>query len=184
MITDPQEVKLPPVVAQVLSKAQEQEQVVDADVPNKVGNIDKKRQQILIERIKRKINTGLTQEQALTEIRKEDYNKLPVEKKIRILEQFVAKIFKSISKDIEILMRNDNSIGQSFEINYNAIGKMFKEVGISEERQIEVNKECLEEFSAKEAAQKKTSMIQEPPNEKDQPNEVAYVEEGATVFGG
>jgi hypothetical protein len=109
--------------------------------PKKPSKLDQKRQQIFMDRLKRKMGektkdgTPKTQEQALQEMQREDYNAWPVEKKFERLESLVAQSFRNLSQEIMHLSQEHMAIGDAFDINYRAIQKMFIKLGLTNEEQ-------------------------------------------------
>jgi hypothetical protein len=163
---------LPPAVQQVVEQAQTtvdgQPATVVKEAPpgpvvpisqaKKPNKMDLKRQEIFVRRLQRKMNEEVTgpdgkkrkktQEEALAEISREDYESLPPGEKIRRLEGMVAGMGKQVARDIMNLRRNDGAIADSFDINYRGIAMMFEELGISRDRQREIMAKAHEEFQA------------------------------------
>jgi hypothetical protein len=180
-----------------------------AKQPNK---IELKRQQIFIDRLKRKMGEPTkdgktkTQQQALAEIANEDYERLPADKKIKRLESIIAGITKQLGQDLGGLHRNDAAIADAFDINYRGLSKMFRHLGITDEQEKAFMKEAQAEFArdrqakleaelkasaekmhkAKEADEKAKMEAEASKTGSAEPNkeEKTHVEEGATVFGG
>lgn len=107
----------------------------------KVSKIDQKRQQIFRERMQRKMGektkdgTLKTQQQALQEIQREDYDAMPLEKKFARLETIVSQSFQNLAQEVVGLNQSHISIADAFDINYRAMQKIFHKLGVTDEEQ-------------------------------------------------
>lgn len=125
--------------------------VTKAKKPNK---IDLKKQQIFIDRLKRKLTEKdkdgkpKTQQQCLAEMNQEDYDRLPTDQKLRRLEANFGGFARQNSNDMQNLRRNDGAIADAFDINYTAIKKMFTLLGLTDEQQKTCVIEAESEFKA------------------------------------
>lgn len=128
--------------------------------PKKLSKIEEKRQQIFMDRLKRKMSTKnkdgseKTQQQALQEMAKEDYDALPLQKKFERLEAIVAQSFRGMSQEVVNLGQNHAAIADAFDINYRAIQKMFVKLGLSPEDQ----RLFIEESQAEVLAERREQM--------------------------
>ena len=175
--------------------------------PKKLSKIDQKRQQIFMDKLRRFMGKGMTQEQAIQAIQKEEYDAMPLEKKFLGLERLVSQSFRNLANDIVGLSQNNMAISDAFDINYRAIQKIFIKLGISNEEQKvfieEAQKEVIEarkkDMEARAAAHKEVMKEQQAAGEKAeieaalatpaktlQPAEPegSEVPKEATVFGG
>ena len=116
--------------------------------PRKPNKMDQKRQQIFVDRIKRHMGNGLTQDQALQAVQREDYERMPVEKKLARLETMISQSFQRLGQEVMHLSQEHMAIGDAFDINYRSIQKMFIKLGLSAEDQKvlieEAQKETIE----------------------------------------
>jgi len=130
------------------------------DKSKKMSKIDEKRQQIFMDRLKRKMaqptedGKPRTQQQALQEMAKEDYDALPLQKKFERLESIVAQSFRGMSQEVVNLGQNHAAIADAFDINYRAIQKMFLKLGMTAEEQ----KQFIEESQAEVLAERRKQM--------------------------
>lgn len=170
--------------------------------------IDQKRQQIFMDRLNRKVASGMSQDQAVQAIAREDYETMPVEKKLARLESMVTAVLQHMPKDIMALRQNDAAIAEAFDINYKAIEKMFAKLGLTGEQQIAIIQEARAEVAAEREkamreqaeAQKKmeeeaekarvegelhqaeTNPLEAAKQESTEPID-PHIQQGATVFG-
>lgn len=180
---------------------------IKKEEPKKPSKIDLKRQKIYMDRLKRKMGNGLTQAQALQVIQREDYDAMPVDKKLVRLEAMVSRGLQNLAEEMLGLSQNQHGIGDAFDINYRAIGKLFTKLGVTEEDQkaimAEAQKEHLEAraafLEARKAEQQKQAEEQRAAAEQanvaselknaetikaDGAPEGAEIPKEATVFGG
>lgn len=174
--------------------------------PKRPSKLDMKRQQILMDRVRRHMGKGMTQQQAFQAIQREDYEALPLEKKFARLETMVSQSFQRLAQEIMTVSQDQMAIGDAFDINYRGIQKLFKKLGVSDEDQKalidEAQKEVIEERkkqhenrmaqmkAAEEAAEKSRAEAElkkaEAPVKTNGVHEEvgAEVPKEATVFGG
>lgn len=75
-------------------------------------------------------------EQAAWEaLRREDYESMPTEKKVRLLERNMSGFSQGIIRDVQALQHNDLVISNVFDVNLRAIASLFEKLGISREEQ-------------------------------------------------
>ncbi len=201
------------IVDQAGGQATEVGEAPDNVTPISKPKLDKmqmKRNQIFMERVRRHINAGMTQEQAIQAIAKEDYAKMPLDQKILRLENMLKGMAKQFSMDNLNLRRNDGAIADAFDINYRAISKMFRMLGLTPEQEKQCSLEAQEEFNkdrqnkldaeakkaqeevlkAKEQDEKAVMEAEAAKNHRDVEAEKKeaevepHVAEGATVFKG
>jgi len=199
-----------------------QDSVASISQAKKPSKMEMKRQQIFFDRMKRKMGEMVddgkggkrakSQQEALMEMQREDYEALPLPKKLERLEGMVTGFMQRVGQDMMNLRRNDGAIADAFDMNYRAIGAMFTHLGINPEQQKEFMSAAREQFEndrkakmeadakaaqdraqAQQAAMEKARMdaaaAQTPAEEKAEqaaaPSPVeAKVDEGATVFEG
>jgi hypothetical protein len=215
---------IPPGVKAILDQAgasplqAEVGEATDNTIPisqaKKPSKFDQKRQQIALDRLRRKMNElgpdgkQKTPQQAMAEIQREDYERMPADKKIARLENIISSMSRQFAADMQNLRRNDGAIADAFDINYRAIGVMMEKLGISYEDQKTINEQATAAFAAdrqakveaeaqaaaekmqkakevdekdrmeKEAAKQSAGVQEEAKSEED-----PHVEAGATVFG-
>ena len=152
-----------------------------------------KRAQVFQERVNRKVNKGMSQEQAFQEVQKEDHESQPLPQRMGKIESVLAGAFKEISQEMQSLRHNDGIISEAFDVNYRAIGKMFELLGIDKNKQKDIVEAAVKEMNeAREAAKKaqaeakeKARFVEEIKSAKIlTPDEVVQAPAGATVFGG
>jgi hypothetical protein len=196
----------PPEVAEAMA-ASEDPVELKRDEPKKMSKLDQKRQQIFMDRLKRYVGKGMTQEQALNAMQKEDYDAMPLDKKFSRLETIVAQSFRNLSTEVMNLHQNHLAIADAFDINYRTIQKLFVKLGVSPEEQKvfvdEAQKEVIEarkrEIEARDNARAAAMQAQQDVQEKAAvqaemvPNansiqpaaaEGSPIPKEATVFGG
>jgi transposase len=122
-------------------------------IPTKarLSKIDEKRQEIFRERVSRKMGEGKTEDQAVNAILREDYNALPLDQKFARLESMVSGTIQSLMSNINTLRQNERVVADAFDINYRAVEKMFKRLGIPEEEQNAIIDECRKNVIAERA---------------------------------
>ena len=199
-----------------------QDNMASVSQAKKPSKMELKRQQIFFDRLKRKMGETVkgqdgqprpkTQQEALMEMQREDYEALPLPKKLERMEGMLTGFMQRVGQDMMNLRRNDGAIADAFDMNYRAIGAMFTHLGINPEQQKEFMSAAREQFEndrkakmeadakaaqdraqAQQAAMEKARMdaaaAQTPAEEKAEqaaaPSPVeAKVDEGATVFEG
>jgi len=184
------------------------------DEPKKMSKMEQKRQQILMDRLKRKMGepnkdgSPKTQQQAIQEMQREDYEAMPPDKKIARLEGIVSQSFQNLAQDLMGLHQSHLAISDAFDINYRATQKMFIKLGISNEDQKVIiaeaekeviaskqaaidaeNLERMNQMRARQAASEQKVVreeLQKPASvvTNDAPVEVEELPKEATVFGG
>ena len=188
--------------SQPLPPAPEEPVEVRRDEPKKMSKIDEKRQRILMERLQRKMGGGMSREQAIMAIQKEDFDSLPLDKKFARLESVVANSLRGLSQEVMNLSQGHMAIADAFDINYRAIQKLFAKLGIpAEEQKVfidEAQKEVIEERkkilearhaqlqSERDAAEKARIEAEAKPAEKqvaEPAPEGSEIPKEATVFG-
>ena len=162
--------------------------------PRKPTKLELKRQQIFQDRMKRKISDGLTPEQAYAAIQKEDWERLPADKKIAMMQVSFSQSLENVGRDLARLHDNQKDLADVMDVNFRAYGKMFVRLGIPDDEQVKMIKECEDEvrvereaFLAQQAVKQKAEAEEAQKKELaetvDQPGETK-VPDGATVFGG
>lgn len=187
---------------QVLPPAPEEPVELKKDEPRKMSKIDEKRQRILMERLQRKMGSGMSREQAIMAIQKEDFDALPLDKKFARLESVVANSLRGLSQEVMNLSQGHMAIADAFDINYRAIQKLFTKLGVTPEEQkafieesqkevIEERKKIIETRQAqmqaeRDAAEKARMEAEAKPAEKqvaEPAPEGSEIPKEATVFG-
>lgn len=131
------------------------EAAVETGVPakSKTSKIDEKRQEIFRDRVKRKMGEGATEEQAITYVLREDYAALPIEQKFARLESMVANAVNQLTENVNVLRQNERVVADAFDINYRAVEKMFKKLGVPSDEQNAILDECRKEVAEDRAKQ-------------------------------
>lgn len=199
-------------VARGAEKAPEAPVELKKEELKKPSKLDQKRQQIFVDRMKRHMGKGLTQQQAMQAIQREDFEALPLDKKFSRLESIVSQSFQNLAQDVMGLNQSHMAIADAFDVNYRALQKMFIKIGLSQEEQAAFIKEAQSEVievrkkqqadmelaqlnqrrAAQEAAEQKhvEAEMAKPKNAvidvgtQAAPEEGASIPPEATVFGG
>lgn len=185
-----------------LPPAPEEPVELKKDEPKKMSKIDEKRQRILMERVQRKMGSGMSREQAIMSIQKEDFDALPLDKKFARLESVVANSLRGLSQEVMNLSQGHMAIADAFDINYRAIQKILTKLGVAPDEQkvfideaqrevIEERKKIIEERHARiqserDAAEKARMEAEAKPAEKqvaEPAPEGSEIPKEATVFG-
>jgi hypothetical protein len=124
-------------------------QLSEAKKPSKA---DQKRHQIFIDRMKRKVNEGLTVQQAAQAIATEDYDRLPLDQKLKRLENVVHGAVEGFRSDALRLEHNERILADSMDVNFRAFQRMLRELGVSDEDQKAAVAEAAKEIEAERAA--------------------------------
>jgi hypothetical protein len=133
--------------------APDQPTLVDAPkVINKPSKIDQKRQKIFQDRMKRFMSKGMTPEQAISAMQREDYDRLPPDQKIRRLESALVGNFQQVARDIGLLRQNQNDLADVMDVNFRAFEKMLIKLGVPSEDQKALLKEAEDEIRAERLA--------------------------------
>lgn len=130
---------------------------------------------------RRLINQGVPEDQVDAYIAQEKYDRLPPEKKIRLLERRIVDIGQGLAHDIQILRQNDQTITELMDINLRAISKLFERLGVSREDQAAVIQAVQAEIKAeneKAAAEELKAEVDAAPEE----SAPAETPEAATEF--
>ena len=162
--------------------------------PRRPNKIDEKRQKIYRERMQRHIAKGLSAEQAHRKVMEEDYARLPIDQKMRLLEQSVMGAVQRLAQELESLQHNDRVIADALDVNFKAITKALLKQGVPGDDLAAFLKEAEEEIrtdrearrAAYEAAQQAAIQAQQQKQVEqtiDKPGE-APVPDGATTFEG
>ena len=129
--------------------APDQPTLVDAPkVANKPSKIDQKRQKIFQDRMKRFMSKGMTPEQAINAMQREDYERLPADAKVRRLESALVGNFQQVARDIGLLRQNQNDLADVMDVNFRAFEKMLIKLGVASEDQKALLKEAEDEIRA------------------------------------
>lgn len=162
----------------------------ELDSDKKLSKIEQKRQQILAERIQRKMGLGMTADQAVAAIKREDYENLPAGDKIKRIESAMISNIKKIAGDIRTLNDNQNQLADIMDVNFRAFERMLTKLGIPLQEQLDTMTAVVEEIkverdarAAKQEAAKEEAKKEDIVASVDQAGEAAAIPEGATVFG-
>ena len=171
--------------------------IAESQKPPKLSKIQEKKQRIFQDRMQRHIAAGKTPEQAFAAINREDYDKLPLDQKIKRLEGMFIGNIQGLARDLATLKQNEVNLADVMDVNFRAFEKMLVKLGlgVAEQRQllIEAEAEVRAEMEARkvaEAAAQKQATEDAKKGELaasiDQPapeGAPAQMPEGASVFG-
>lgn len=148
-----------------------------------VSNVDEKKARIRAERRQRLINQGTPADKVDEVMAQEDWERLPIEKRVQLM---IEGSLQNIAKDVIGLHHNDQLLAASMDVNFRAITKALKKLGVTSEDILGFMKEAQEEA----VAEIKAKQEREPTKQEDvegiaeQPGTPAAPPEEATVFGG
>jgi hypothetical protein len=163
--------------------------------PKKLTKFEQRKQQILTDRMKRHVAAGKTPEQAYAAIQREDYDRMPVDDKVKRLEGMLVGNIQSLSNDVSMLHKNEKDLADVMDVNFRAFERMMVKLGLPLEEQrkilVEVEAELRAELEARTAARATQQRMAEEEAKKevlattvDEPGEAQKAPEGATIFGG
>jgi uncharacterized protein YoaH (UPF0181 family) len=144
------------------------------------SKMEQKRQQIFIDRIRRHMAAGMTQEQAVAAIAKEDYERLPVDAKLARIEKVFSNAHAGLANDLNQVHANQVDLADTMDVNFRAFGKMLERLGLKPEDQKACFDAAAAEINAEQAAAKKEHLQASIDTGGD---EAPAVPEGATVQG-
>jgi hypothetical protein len=168
----------------------------------KMSKIDIKRMQAREERRRRLINRGVPEDKVDAVMAAEDYQNLPIDKKLDRFEYIVSQALQGLQRDILALRHNDGVIAEAMDINLKAMSRALEKAGVSKEAQgdiiREVEKELREEQEKRARAEQEALRLAAEQSERERieaelsskpslsSDEAPAVEipEGATVFEG
>ncbi len=146
---------------------------------------------------------GLSDEQMAARLAREQYLKLPIDQKIRKLEQFISASVAKLGEEMVNLRHNDQVIADAMDVNFRAMSKLMTKLGVSPEEQGKVLEEAQQEVADNLAARanlRREAMLKAvPPVAQEEitaeeakalldkprdPGEEPILPEGAAVFGG
>jgi len=165
-----------------------------ANEDRKPTKLEEKRRKIYMDRLQRHMSKGMTAEQAHMKIMEEDYERLPIEAKLKRLEQACMQAIQRLAHELGSLQNNDQVIADAMDANFRAITKALAKLGVPGEEQVAFLKEAEAEINQDRAARKAAYEAQQQRAASAQ--EQALVEqvidksgeatppEGATEFGG
>lgn len=149
----------------------------------KASKLELKKQQIMQDRVQRHMANGLTLEQAIQKIQREDYDQLPIDSKLKRLEGMLVGNVQGIAKDITLLRQNQTELADVLDVNFRAFEKILAKMGIPVEDQRTILAEAEAEWKAEQKASKEEAAKKEVAANVDKAGEAA-MPNGATVFGG
>lgn len=153
----------------------------------KLSKGDEKRLRILQDRRQRHLNEGVPPEKVDEVIAREDYERLPVEKKIARLEGLLSATAQGLGKDIETLFRNQGVLLDTMDVNFTAFEMMVTDLGVSIEKQrsyVEAAREVVEQKKRDRQRQTNAAADKSLKDAAATPGEPPPPPDGATVFGG
>lgn len=163
---------------------------------------DKKRIKKMEARVKELTDGGMTEDEAHVRLAREQYEALPVDQKIRRLEQMVSQSVAKLGEEMINLRHNDQVIADALDINFRAMAKALVKAGVSHDDQAAIfataQEEIANEMAARANAQRAALPIPVPaePVELTEAQAQAIIDkpadvqeepilpEGAAVFGG
>ena len=128
--------------------------VTPIDQPRRQPNANEMRQQKQFEeRVRRTMNQfKLTQEQAIKKIQEDDWNDMPLDKKVKRMEALLGNLARQVGGDINTLRSNDAEIADAMDINLRAFTLMLEKLGITIEEQNKFLAQAKLEIQADQAA--------------------------------
>ena len=123
-------------------------EIPSESVERKPTKIEEKRRKIYIDRMQRHMAKGMTAEQAHMKIQEEDYDRLPIEAKLKRLEQACMGAIQRLAQELASLQNNDQVIADAMDANFRAITKALVKLGVSGEEQVAFLKEAEAEIKA------------------------------------
>jgi uncharacterized protein YoaH (UPF0181 family) len=165
------------------------EDVQELDKPQKVSKIEQKRQQIMAERIQRKTANGMSLENAVAAIKREDFEALPLGERQKRLESAMIGNFRKVAQDMGALNDNQTQLADIMDVNFRAFEKMLTKLGIPPQEQLDTMTLVVEEIKAeRDARAAAATTAQEEAKKEDllQTVDEAGIPDlpvGATVFG-
>lgn len=167
----------------------------------RMTKVDIKRMQAREERRRRLLNNGVPEDKVDAVMAAEDYQNLPVDKKLDRFERIVSQALQGLQRDIMALRHNDGVIADAMDINLKAMARALEKAGITKEAQNdiirEVEKELREEQKRQAEAEVEARRMASEKAEKERmeaeanakpaiasEGEPEPVPEGATVFEG
>ena len=179
-----------------------QDSAAATDNVRRLTKTEMKRMQALEERKRRLINNGVDPNHVDQVIAREDYDNLPMDKKLARFEEIFLRSLQGLQKDIIALRHNDGLLADALDINIKVISRCLQKVGVDVATQnaliSEVEKELAEEQRQRMAAQSAATAIEQEQQEKDRIEKElstnhkivggeepkgSEIPEGATVFG-
>ena len=96
----------------------------------KMTKLQEKQVKAHMERRQRLINKGVPKEKVDMYIAQEDYEKMPLEKKVKRLEQIIQGTFQNFALELHNLRYNDGVLADSMDLNFKAFAKMLVKMGM------------------------------------------------------
>jgi hypothetical protein len=124
--------------------SEEMQKVADIHQPSRA---DLKRARIWQERRQRKMNEGVPEDMVDQVLAREDYDRLPVEEKLRRHESFVAGGIERLAQEMTNLHHNDSVLAEAMDMNFKAMSKMLEKLGIPREEQQVFMQQAIEEVT-------------------------------------
>ncbi len=176
--------------------ADQTEALEQPEMSAKVSKIDVAKQRQLEERRRRLLNQGVPPEKVDEVIAKQDWDRLPVDKKILRLERVIVGNVQGLGADLQQLRHNQNILADIMDVNFRAFEKMLVKLGLPVEEQRKLLQEAEAEIKVEREAQQRAYEAQMRAQQEaqeqaqvqaavDQPAvEPVQPPDGATVFGG
>lgn len=150
-----------------------------AEAPKKLSKIEEKRLRQLQERFKRIKNDhpDWSPQQIMQEIERQNYEALPVDKKLEHFKGLMAQSLRSVFDEINNLRYNDGVLADSMDLNFKAFTKILDKLGVSPEEQ----KKYILEAEAEIKADREKAAAARDQGEKTAQKEAADTSEKARV---
>lgn len=159
--------------------------------PKKLSKIDLKRMEIRAQRRQRLIGQGVPPDQVEELMAREDYEALPIEKKLERVHAAANASMRRLGLEMQNLHHNDQILADSMDVNFRALAKMLAELGVSEEKQKEAIEKAREDIKSELEAREQAMAAAAEKARNDKLEETARKAgdplpppEEATVFGG
>jgi DNA-binding transcriptional MerR regulator len=117
--------------------------------PNK---IEEKRAKIYADRRARALGRGIPEAQVDEMLAKEDFDRLPVDEKLRRTTGAIVSDLQRLQAGINNLRQNDGVLAESMDVNFRALSKILVKLGITVEEQREIMNLSVAEIQAENQA--------------------------------
>lgn len=144
---------------------QEIEEVIPelSSKPQRVSKLEQKRQQIFNDRIQRYMGQGMSQQDAIARVQREDWERTPAEEKLKRFEGILFGNIEGLAKDMTLLKQNQEMLANIMDVNFKAFDKVLRKLGVSEEEQKKFVDEAIQEVHAEQQARKAAELNPAPP---------------------
>jgi uncharacterized protein YoaH (UPF0181 family) len=142
--------------------------VTPIEEAKKPSKLELKRQQIYVDRMKRFIAKGMSAQEAQAAIAKEDFERLPVDKKLERLENILVMNLRAMYSDLQTIKQNQDVLADSMDINFKGFEKILAKLNVSDEDRKALMEEAEAEWKAERAAAAAQQAVQAEEDEKQE----------------